>query len=83
VQAQASNETFGENEGGTGGRLKRLFHEGNRRHVVVTQGERQVVDFPLTIGVIGAVLAPPLAALGVVVALITGCSIAVKRDGDD
>jgi len=60
--------------------LKRLVEEGNVRRVVVKQKGRTVAEFPLTVGVVGAVFAPPLAAVGVLVALLTECSIEVERD---
>ncbi len=60
--------------------LTRLVNEGNIRRVRIRQRERVVAEFPLTVGVVGAVLAPPLAAIGAVVALITECTIEVERD---
>ena len=39
-------------------KLKAVIHEGNVRRVVVRQGSRTVAEFPLTAGVVGAVLAP-------------------------
>lgn len=59
--------------------VKRLFHEGNVRRIVIKQGEETVVEFPLTLGVVGAAIAPALAAVGAVAALITDCSIEVER----
>jgi hypothetical protein len=61
-------------------RVKQLIHEGNVRRVIIKQGEHTVVEFPLTIGVVGALLAPALAALGAIAALITDCSIEVERE---
>jgi hypothetical protein len=58
----------------------RLLHEGNTRHVVVKQGGRRVVVFPLTVGVVGAIVAPALAAIGAVAALLTNCTIDVERE---
>jgi hypothetical protein len=60
-------------------RLKAVIHEGNVRRVVVRQGTRTVAEFPLTAGVVGAVLAPVLAAIGAIVALLKDCSIEVER----
>src|SRR5262245_66438545 len=60
-------------------RVKQLIHEGNVRRVIIKQSEHTVVEFPLTIGVVGALLAPALAALGAIAALITDCSIEVER----
>jgi hypothetical protein len=59
--------------------IKRLVHEGNVRRIVIKQGERTVVEFPLTIGVVGVVLAPVLAAAGALAALLTDCAIEVER----
>ena len=61
------------------GRVKQVIHEGNVRRVVIKQGERTVAEFPLTIGVVGAVLAPVLAAIGALVALLTDCTIELER----
>jgi hypothetical protein len=60
-------------------RVKHLVHEGNKRRVVVTRDERTVAAFPLTAGVVGAVVAPALAAAGAIVALLTRCTITVER----
>jgi hypothetical protein len=60
-------------------RVKQLIHEGNVRRVIIKQGEHTIVEFPLTIGVVGALLAPALAALGAIAALITECTIEVER----
>jgi hypothetical protein len=61
--------------------VKRLIHEGNVRRVVVKQGDRVVAEFPLTVGVVGAVAAPVLAAIGALVALLADCRIDVEREG--
>jgi VanZ family protein len=59
--------------------LKRLIAEGNVRRVRIRQKDHVVAEFPLTIGVVGAVLAPVVAAVGAVAALLTDCSIEVER----
>lgn len=61
-------------------RVKQLVHEGNVRRIVISQRERTVAEFPLTAGVVGAVFAPVLAAVGALAALLTDCSIAVERE---
>ena len=67
-------------------KLKQLIHEGNVRRIVVQHEGRTVAEFPLTAGVVGAVLAPVLAAIGATVALLKDCTIQVERaeasDGD-
>ena len=59
--------------------LRRLIHEGNVRRVVVEHDGRTVAEFPLTAGVVGVLLAPVLAAIGVLVAMMKGCTIQVER----
>ena len=59
--------------------VKRLVHEGNVRRIVIKQGEQTVVEFPLTVGVVGALVAPVLAAAGAIAALVTDCDIEVER----
>lgn len=61
--------------------VKRLIHEGNVRRVVVKQKDRVVAVFPLTVGVVGAVAAPVLAAIGALVALLADCRIVLEREG--
>ena len=59
--------------------IKRLVAEGNVRRVVVKQQGKMIAEFPVTVGVIGAVLAPMAAAIGALAALLTDCSIEVER----
>jgi uncharacterized protein DUF4342 len=64
-------------------KVKEMVHEGNVRRVVVKHGGRKVAEFPLTAGVLGAVLAPVLAAIGALIALMKDCTIEVERFRDD
>ena len=59
--------------------VKRLVHEGNVRRVIIKHDGNTVVEFPLTIGVIGAVLAPVLAAVGAIAAALKECTVEVER----
>jgi hypothetical protein len=59
--------------------LRKLLHEGNVRRVIVRQKGRTVAEFPLTVGLVGAVVAPVLAAIGALAALLADCSIDVER----
>jgi hypothetical protein len=59
--------------------VKKLVHEGNVRRVILKQDGRTVVEFPLTVGVIGTVLAPILAAVGAIAAVLSECTIEVER----
>ena len=64
-------------------KIKELVHEGNVRHVTIKNEKGEVViEFPLTFGVVGALLLPQLAAVGAVAALVTNCTIIVKRTED-
>ena len=62
--------------------VKQVLHEGNVRRVIIKQDARTVVEFPLTVGVIGTVLAPVLAAVGALAAVLTECTIEVERVGE-
>ena len=61
-------------------KFKELVREGNVRRIVIKQGDRSIAEFPLTAGVVGAVFAPVLAAVGALAALLTECTIAVERE---
>ncbi len=60
-------------------KVKELVEEGNVRRIVIKQEERTIAEFPLTVGVIGAVFAPMLAAVGAIAALVTDCRLEVER----
>ncbi len=61
--------------------IKQIVHEGNVRRVRIRNAEgHTIVDFPLTVGVVGAALAPMWAALGAVVALVNDCTIEVEKE---
>ena len=61
-------------------RIKELLHEGNVTRIIVKDMKgKELLEVPATIGVIGVVLAPWLAALGVIAALATNCKIVVER----
>jgi ribosomal protein S27AE len=61
-------------------RVKELIKEGNIRRVVVrNEAGKNLLEIPVTFGVIGALLAPQLAALGAIAALATRCTIVVER----
>lgn len=61
--------------------VKRLIKEGNVRRITIRNKEgKNIVELPLTIGVVGAVLAPPLAAVGAIAALVSECTLVVERD---
>jgi hypothetical protein len=60
-------------------KVEEVIKEGNVRRIVIKQHDRTIAEFPLTVGVVGAVVAPILAAAGAIAALMTDCTIAVER----
>jgi len=60
-------------------KVAQLIREGNVRRIVIRQGDRTVAEFPLTVGVVGAMFSPVLAAVGALAALIGDCTIEVER----
>ncbi len=60
-------------------KVTELIAAGNIRRIIVKHDGRTIVEIPLTIGVIGTLLVPQVAALGAIAALITECTIEVIR----
>ena len=60
-------------------RLEELIRQGSIRRIVIKQQGRTIAEFPLLVGVVGAVVAPVLAAIGAIVALAKNCTIEVER----
>jgi uncharacterized membrane protein len=61
-------------------KIKEIVNEGNVRQISILNKEgKTLIVIPLTIGVVGAVLAPALAAVGAIAALVTECTIKVER----
>ena len=61
-------------------KVKELVHEGNIRHITIKNEEgKTLIEVPLTLGVIGAVLLPVWAAIGAIAALVTDCTIVVEK----
>ena len=62
-------------------KIKELINEGNIRKITIhTKDGKELMSFPLTIGLVGAVFAPVLAAVGAMAALIGECTITVERE---
>jgi hypothetical protein len=60
--------------------IKELVHEGNIRRVVIKNEEgKTLIDIPLTVSVLGVLVAPQLAALGAIAALLTKATIVVEK----
>ncbi len=61
-------------------KIKELIHEGNIRRIIIKDRDSKVMlEFPLTFGVVGVVLAPTLAAVGAVAALIGEATVVVEK----
>ena len=62
-------------------KVKELIREGNIRKITITdKSGKELMTFPLTFGVVGTLIAPVLAAIGALGALIGECTIAVERE---
>ncbi len=61
-------------------RVRGLVSEGNVRRIIIKHDDRTLLEIPLTLGVVGALLAPQVAALGALAALVTRCTITVERE---
>ena len=65
-------------------KIKEVLHEGNVRHVVIKNDEgRTLIEFPVSIGLAGALLLPVWAAVGAIAAMVTDCTIEVERDAEE
>lgn len=61
-------------------KIKQLFHEGNVRRIIIKDKDgKTVMEIPLTIGVVGVLLAPTLAAVGAIAALVTEATVVVEK----
>jgi len=61
-------------------KVKELIHEGNVTRIIIRDEKgKTLLEIPATVGVVGAILAPWLAALGAIAALATRCTLAVER----
>ena len=61
-------------------KIKNLIKEGNVRRVTIKDKDEKVVfEIPLTLGVVGALIAPQLAAIGAIAALITEATVIVEK----
>lgn len=61
-------------------RIKELIHEGNIRRVIIKDKEgKTLMEIPVTFGVVGVLLAPQLAAIGAIAALITEATVVVEK----
>jgi hypothetical protein len=62
-------------------RVKELIHEGNVRRIIVKNDQKQtILEIPLSVGVVGAVLLPALVALGAIAALAANYTLVVEKE---
>jgi hypothetical protein len=62
-------------------KVKKLIHEGNVRRIIIKNSSgKTIIEIPVSVGIIGAVVAPMLAAVGALAAFVTDCTIVVTRE---
>ena len=62
------------------GKIKEIIHEGNIRRISIKDKEgKTVMEIPVTIGVVGILIAPQLAAIGAIAALLTEATVVVEK----
>jgi hypothetical protein len=65
------------------GKIKEVIHAGNIRRILIKNEEgRVLIDIPLTVGVVGTLLAPQLAAIGAIAALVLKGTIVIEKELD-
>ncbi len=61
-------------------KIKKLIKAGNARRIIIKNSKgKTLIEIPLTVGAIGAVIAPTLAAVGAIAALVGKCTIIVEK----
>lgn len=79
--SKTTEETFKVNGGDLLQRIKEIIHEGNVRKItILDKNNKELMSFPLTVGVIGVALAPIFVAVGAMAALLTECTIKVEKE---
>jgi len=63
-------------------KVKELIHEGNIRRVIIKDKDgKTLLEIPMTFGVVGVLIAPQLAAIGAIAALLTEATVVVEKNG--
>jgi hypothetical protein len=82
--AKTTKESFSINGEQLLKKVKELIAEGNVRKITIKdKAGKDLMSFPVTIGVVGVVLAPVFAAIGAMAALVTECTISVEREVEE
>jgi len=62
-------------------KVKEIINEGNVRRIIISDKHgKEIAHFPLTVGVVGALLLPVFAAIGAIAALVSECTITVEKE---
>lgn len=65
-------------------KVKEIIHAGNARRIIIKNEEDKVlIEVPLTVGAVGALLLPVFAAIGAIAALLTNCTIVVVKKKEE
>ena len=65
------------------GKVKELVHQGNIRRIILKDGQGKIlIEIPLTVGVVGAVLLPVWAAIGAIAAIAADLTVVVEKVGE-
>ena len=63
------------------GKIKEVIHEGSIRRIIIKDKEgKTVLEIPVTFGVVGALIAPQLAAIGAIAALLTEATVVIEKE---
>lgn len=83
-QKKTAKEEFKVNGEQLLAKVKEIIKEGNvRRLIIKEKSGKTLIEIPVTVGVVGIVIAPTLAAIGAIAALVTECTIVVERREDN
>jgi Domain of unknown function (DUF4342) len=75
-----ANKTFNASGEDLIKKVKELIKEGNARKITIKNNKgNTIIEMPLTVGAVGAVIAPALAAIGAIAALVGNCTIEVEK----
>ncbi len=81
---QTNRETFRVSGNEIVSKIKEIIKEGNASRIIIkNEKEETIMEFPVTIGAIGVILAPVFAAVGVIAAMATDCTIIVEKREPD
>ena len=65
-------------------KVKELIHEGNIRRIIIKNEDgKTIIEIPMTVGVVGSLIAPVMAAVGAIAALAAHYTIVVEREDED